>query len=159
MAMLQFLKSNLTMMAAALLLSFQSSRVNQWLKHLFFTEIPKLPLEELLPLEPEIEMEQEPLQQVVEPKLGIYKHSKTGNLYSLYEIIYDSETYPDRRCSYQALYGERKKFGRPMRMWLEEVEVDGVLVPRFQYQMTWTDYVMHAAMKNLPLPSLPPPAR
>ena len=34
---------------------------------------------------------------------------------------------------YQALYGEGDMWVRPLKMFLEEVEVDGQKVPRFKY--------------------------
>lgn len=64
-------------------------------------------------------------------KIGTYKHFK-GNTYNVLGIACHSETL-EELVVYQALYGERKLFVRPLRMFLEEVEVEGRRVPRFQY--------------------------
>ena len=67
-------------------------------------------------------------------KPGIYKHSKTGNLYRLHFVVKHSETLEDL-IVYEALYeNEVSKFwARPVSMWNEEVEVNGVKQPRFVF--------------------------
>ena len=67
-------------------------------------------------------------------KPGIYKHSKTGNLYRLHFVVKHSETLEDL-IVYEALYeNEVSKFwARPVSMWDEEVEVNGVKQPRFVF--------------------------
>ncbi|MEK7516172.1 MAG: DUF1653 domain-containing protein [Patescibacteria group bacterium] len=64
-------------------------------------------------------------------KIGTYKHFK-GKTYNVLGIARHSETL-EELVVYQALYGERKLFVRPLPMFLEEVEVGGRRVPRFQY--------------------------
>ncbi len=64
-------------------------------------------------------------------KKGIYKHFK-GNKYELLEIATHSETL-EQMVVYRALYGEHGVWVRPLSMWNEQVEVDGAVVPRFQY--------------------------
>lgn len=66
-------------------------------------------------------------------KPGIYKHSKKGNLYKVHFIAKHSETLEDL-VIYEALYeNEMSKFwARPVSMWSEEVEIDGVMKSRFE---------------------------
>lgn len=67
-------------------------------------------------------------------KPGIYKHSKTGNEYKVHFIAKHSETLEDL-VVYEALYENKKsKFWvRSVSMFTEEVEINGVKVPRFQF--------------------------
>jgi hypothetical protein len=71
-----------------------------------------------------------------EIKLGRYQHFK-GNFYEVIGIARNSDTL-EEFIVYRALYDD-KKFGnnalwiRPKAMFLEEVEVNGKLVPRFKY--------------------------
>lgn len=62
---------------------------------------------------------------------GIYKHFK-GHKYELLAIATHSETL-EQMVVYRALYGEGGVWVRSLSMWNEKVEVDGRLVPRFQY--------------------------
>jgi cyclomaltodextrinase / maltogenic alpha-amylase / neopullulanase len=64
-------------------------------------------------------------------KLGEYRHYK-GNKYEVIGIATHSETL-EELVVYRALYGERGLWVRPLTMFLEEVEVDGKRMPRFQY--------------------------
>ena len=66
-----------------------------------------------------------------EPVAGIYRHFK-GNYYRLWTVAYHSET-REPMVVYQALYGERGYWVRPLSMWGEPVTRDGVTVPRFAY--------------------------
>ena len=66
-----------------------------------------------------------------EPKPGIYRHFK-GNYYRLVAIARHSETL-EPMVVYQALYGERGMWVRPLPMWSETVVRDGVTRLRF----TW----------------------
>ena len=59
----------------------------------------------------------------------IYKHFK-GNEYLLLYIAQHSETM-EEMVVYQALYGDKGIWVRPLRMWLEKVEVNGILMDRF----------------------------
>ena len=65
-------------------------------------------------------------------KLGIYKHSKKGTLYKVHFIAKHSETL-EEMVVYEALYdNDTSKFWvRPVKMWSEEVNVNGKKVPRF----------------------------
>ncbi len=71
----------------------------------------------------------------MEIKAGIYKHSKTGNLYKVHFLAKHSETLEDM-VVYECLYeNERSKFWvRPSSMFTEIVTIDGNEVPRFQFQ-------------------------
>ena len=62
-------------------------------------------------------------------KLGIYRHYK-GNKYEVTGIAKHSETL-EEMVVYKALYGEGQIWVRPLKMFMEEVEVDGKKVPRF----------------------------
>lgn len=59
-----------------------------------------------------------------------YRHFK-GNEYLVMHIAKDSETLQEM-VVYQALYGERGIWVRPLEMFLEQVEVDGKKVCRFE---------------------------
>jgi hypothetical protein len=61
---------------------------------------------------------------------GLYRHYK-GNLYEVIDTVRHSETL-EALTLYRALYGERGLWVRPAAMFLEEVEVNGVLQPRFK---------------------------
>jgi hypothetical protein len=64
-------------------------------------------------------------------QLGKYKHYK-GNEYEVIGIAKHSETL-EELVVYRALYGERNLWVRPLAMFLEEVEIDGKRVARFEY--------------------------
>ena len=66
-----------------------------------------------------------------EPKIGIYRHFK-GNYYRMLYLARHSETL-EPMVVYQALYGERGVWVRPLSMWSERVERDGVTAQRFTY--------------------------
>jgi hypothetical protein len=67
-------------------------------------------------------------------KIGIYKHSKTGNLYKVIGVAKHSETHEDF-VIYEALYDNEvsKLWVRPLSMFTETVELNGKKVPRFKY--------------------------
>lgn len=70
--------------------------------------------------------------EVVEDVLnGNYQHYK-GNMYRVIGVAKHSETL-DEYVVYQALYGEKQIWIRPKKMFLEMVESDGVVTPRFKY--------------------------
>lgn len=63
------------------------------------------------------------------PKPGKYRHYK-GNEYELLYIANHSETL-EKMVVYKALYGEGEVWVRPLSMWDEDVNVNGVTVKRF----------------------------
>jgi hypothetical protein len=67
-------------------------------------------------------------------KVGIYKHSKTGKLYKIHGIAKHSETL-EELVVYETLYDNSvsKLWVRPKEMFLEDVELDGRKVPRFEF--------------------------
>ena len=66
-----------------------------------------------------------------ELKPGIYRHFK-GNEYRLLCIARHSETL-EPMVVYQALYGDKGVWVRPLSMWDETVERDGTVYKRFTY--------------------------
>jgi len=66
----------------------------------------------------------------MELKKGIYRHYK-GNSYEVLMTARHSET-EEWMVVYKALYGDTGMWVRPYDMFIEKVEVDGVLMPRFE---------------------------
>jgi hypothetical protein len=66
-----------------------------------------------------------------EIKLGKYEHFK-GNKYEVLGVAKNSETM-EELVVYKALYGNYDLWVRPLKMFLEEVEVNGEKIPRFKY--------------------------
>jgi len=64
-------------------------------------------------------------------KTGLYRHYK-GNRYEVIDIVRHSET-EEELVLYRALYGEGGLWVRPLAMFTESVNVDGLTVPRFAY--------------------------
>jgi len=64
-------------------------------------------------------------------KEGRYRHYK-GNLYEVLMTAQHSET-EEWMVVYKTLYEKESLWVRPYSMFVEEVEVDGVVVPRFEY--------------------------
>jgi len=64
-------------------------------------------------------------------KLGTYKHYK-DKLYKVLFTAINTETKEDE-VVYQAMCGDEKIWVRPKKMFLEEVEVEGKKMPRFQF--------------------------
>jgi len=62
---------------------------------------------------------------------GIYRHYK-GNLYDVLTTAQHSET-EEWMVVYKALYGEKGMWVRPYEIFIEKVEVDGVMVERFKF--------------------------
>ena len=67
----------------------------------------------------------------MEEIIGKYKHYK-GNEYEVLGVANHSETL-EKMVVYQALYGEKEIWVRPLYMWDEEVEVNGKTVKRFEF--------------------------
>ena len=65
----------------------------------------------------------------IEP--GRYRHYK-GNFYQVLGVARHSET-EEELVVYRQEYGDRSLWVRPKAMFLETVEVDGQMVPRFRY--------------------------
>jgi hypothetical protein len=64
-------------------------------------------------------------------KLGIYQHYK-GNKYQVLGVAIHSETL-EELVIYKVLYGEGLTWVRPLKMFLENVEIEGNEVPRFTF--------------------------
>lgn len=64
-------------------------------------------------------------------KPGIYEHFK-GNRYEVIGVARHSETL-EEVVVYRALYGDHSLWVRPIAMFLETVEHDGKIMPRFRY--------------------------
>ena len=62
---------------------------------------------------------------------GIYKHFK-GNTYRVLGVARHSESL-EELVVYQHIDGEKEIWARPIAMFLDEADVDGKKVPRFQY--------------------------
>ena len=62
---------------------------------------------------------------------GRYRHYK-GNFYEVIGIARHSET-EEELVVYRQLYGDRSLWVRPLGMFLKEVLLDGLPVPRFQW--------------------------
>ncbi len=67
-------------------------------------------------------------------KIGKYQHSKTRNFYRVIGLAKHSDTFEDL-VIYECLYNNPKSklWVRSMKLFLEEVEVDGKKVPRFKF--------------------------
>lgn len=64
-------------------------------------------------------------------RIGKYRHFK-GNEYRVLYIAKHSETL-EEMVVYQALYGEMGIWVRPVSMWNEIIERDGLRIKRFDY--------------------------
>lgn len=67
-------------------------------------------------------------------QLGVYKHSKTGNLYKVIGVARHSESL-EQFVVYECLYpNPRSKIWiRPLTMFMEQVTIEGKQVPRFVF--------------------------
>lgn len=61
---------------------------------------------------------------------GLYEHYKKKR-YKVLFLAKHTETL-ENLVIYQALYGDRDIWARPVSMFLEDVLIDGVLLPRFK---------------------------
>jgi hypothetical protein len=64
-------------------------------------------------------------------KLGKYKHYK-GKEYEVLGVAKHSETL-EETVVYKALYGNHDLWVRPLKMFMEDVEIDGKKIPRFEF--------------------------
>ena len=64
-------------------------------------------------------------------KIGKYRHFK-GREYEALGLATHSET-GETLVIYRALYGEGDVWARPLSMWEEQVEKDGITYQRFTY--------------------------
>ena len=64
-------------------------------------------------------------------KKGRYRHYK-GNEYEVIDIARHSET-EEELVVYRTLYGEKGMWVRPLKMFAEQIEIDGEKVFRFEY--------------------------
>lgn len=65
-------------------------------------------------------------------KIGKYEHYKK-KMYEVMGVGIHSETL-EEVVIYRALYGEQLTWVRPLEMFLEQIEVDGVIRPRFEFK-------------------------
>ena len=68
-----------------------------------------------------------------ELKLGIYRHYK-GKLYHVQYVAIHSETL-EPLVVYECLYDNEisNHWVRPLKMFMETIQIDGVVKPRFEY--------------------------
>jgi cyclomaltodextrinase / maltogenic alpha-amylase / neopullulanase len=64
-------------------------------------------------------------------KLGVYEHYK-GKRYEVLGVAKHSETLEDL-VVYKKLYDDGGLWVRPLKMFLEDVEVNGKKMPRFKF--------------------------
>jgi len=64
-------------------------------------------------------------------RLGKYKHYK-GNQYEVVGVAKHSETLEDL-VVYRALYDKYDLWVRPLKMFLETIEIDDKKIPRFRF--------------------------
>lgn len=64
-------------------------------------------------------------------RYGLYRHYK-GNLYQVWGVARHSET-GEWFVVYQKQYDDYGLFLRPYGMFVETVEIDGVIIPRFDF--------------------------
>lgn len=65
-------------------------------------------------------------------RLGKYRHTKSGNLYEVLGIAFQTET-EELLVIYRPLYeSEYELFARPYDMFIEQVAINGKQLPRFE---------------------------
>ena len=63
---------------------------------------------------------------------GVYRHTKSGNLYEVLGVALQTETH-DQLVIYRPLYKSNYELcARPFRMFIEEIELNGKTIRRFQ---------------------------
>ena len=63
---------------------------------------------------------------------GVYRHSKQGHVYEVLGVALHTET-NEPLVIYRPLYdNEYELFARPYAMFIEQVELNGKLIPRFE---------------------------
>lgn len=62
---------------------------------------------------------------------GLYRHYK-GNDYYVFQVAHHSET-REPLVVYQCLYDDYSWWVRPLSMFIETVNVEGKIIPRFQF--------------------------
>jgi hypothetical protein len=75
-------------------------------------------------------MTDDDLPPLIETPPGLYRHYKGGE-YEVVGTVRHSETL-EPMTLYRALYGQRGVWVRPAGMFLETVDIDGVVQPRFR---------------------------
>jgi hypothetical protein len=66
------------------------------------------------------------------PEPGTYIHYKNGKHYTVIDVVRHSET-EEWMVLYRTEYGDYDLWVRPLKNFLEQVSLDGQLVPRFKY--------------------------
>ena len=61
---------------------------------------------------------------------GIYEHYK-GQHYQVFHVATHSET-GEKLMVYQCLYGDYSMWVRPLAMFVENIEIEGKMLPRFK---------------------------
>ena len=75
-------------------------------------------------------MNDDDLPPLIETPPGLYRNY-TGGEYEVVDTVRHSETL-EPMTLYRALYGQRGLWVRPAAMFLETVDIDGVVQPRFR---------------------------
>jgi len=72
------------------------------------------------------------MSELPELEKGTYRHNKTGHLYEVIGVALHTET-DEPLVVYRPLYeSEYEFFVRPYAMFVENVEINGLMVPRFE---------------------------
>ena len=72
------------------------------------------------------------------PKLakGIYRHTKSGKLYDVIVVTFNTENYEPLVIYVPTYEHKYEMFARPYDMFVGEVEIDGVMQPRFSKEQS-----------------------
>ncbi len=72
---------------------------------------------------------EDPIPQTIES--GIYRHTKSGKRYEVLDVALHTET-NEQLVIYRPLYDSSYNlFARPYEMFVEQIEIDGQIAPRF----------------------------